>query len=223
MDVSQPTQTPNQTQPANPPATSDQTDTVLSSDFETFIRMLTVQMQNQDPLNPLESTEFATQLATFSSVEQQVLTNDLLSDLGAQLSALGVSQLSGWIGMEGRAHVPVEFDGQPVTLTTHGSSLADTHELVVRDTNGVVVQRLETTGERQTVAWAGYDSNGNPLPNGTYQIDIESFSQGALVATSPVQVHGRITEARIQNGQTHLVLEGGQEVISSNILGLREP
>ncbi len=223
MDVLQPTQTPTQTPPANPLATSDQTDTVLSSDFETFIRMLTVQMQNQDPLNPLESTEFATQLATFSSVEQQVLTNDLLSDLGAQLSALGVSQLSGWIGMEGRAHVPVEFDGQPVTLTTHGSSLADTHELVVRDTNGVVVQRFETTGERQTVAWVGHDPNGNPLPTGTYQIDIESFSQDALVATSPVQVHGRITEARIQNGQTHLVLEGGQEVMSADILGLREP
>ncbi|MEL7259520.1 MAG: flagellar hook capping FlgD N-terminal domain-containing protein, partial [Pseudomonadota bacterium] len=190
---------------------------------ETFIKMLTVQMQNQDPLNPLESTEFATQLATFSSVEQQVLTNDLLGDLGAQLSVLGVSQLSGWIGMEGRAHVPAEFNGQPVTITTQGSSLADTHEIVVRDTNGAVVQRFETTGQRQTVAWVGHDAHGNLLPAGTYQIDVESLSQGALINTAPVQVHGRITEARIQDGDTHLVFEGGQEVTSSDILGLREP
>ena len=46
---------------------------VLSSDFETFLKMLTTQMQNQDPLNPVDSTDYATQLATFSSVEQQVL------------------------------------------------------------------------------------------------------------------------------------------------------
>jgi len=86
-----------------------------------------------------------------------------------------------------------------------------------------VVQRFETTGERQTVAWVGHDTNGNLLPTGTYQIDVESFSQGALVNTTPVQVHGRITEARIQDGETYLVLEGGQEVTSSDILGLRDP
>ena len=50
----------------------------ISSDFETFLRMLTVQMQNQDPLNPIQSSDFAVQLATFSGVEQQVRTNDLL-------------------------------------------------------------------------------------------------------------------------------------------------
>ena len=44
----------------------------LSSDFETFLRMLTTQLQNQDPLNPVDSADFAVQLATFSSVEQQV-------------------------------------------------------------------------------------------------------------------------------------------------------
>jgi flagellar basal-body rod modification protein FlgD len=50
----------------------------ISSDFETFLKMLTVQMQNQDPLNPVDSSDYATQLATFSGVEQQVQTNDLL-------------------------------------------------------------------------------------------------------------------------------------------------
>jgi len=112
----------------------------LSSDFETFIKMLTVQMENQDPLNPMESSDFATQLATFSGVEQQVKTNDLLQGLGSQLGALGVSQLSGWIGMEGRAVAPVEYDGTPVTITISGSALADAHELVVRDTFGNEVQ-----------------------------------------------------------------------------------
>ena len=53
----------------------------LSSDFETFIRMLTAQARYQDPLEPLDSSQYATQLAQFSMVEQQVLANDRLAAL----------------------------------------------------------------------------------------------------------------------------------------------
>ena len=196
---------------------------VLSSDFETFIKMLTVQMENQDPLNPIESTEFATQLATFSSVEQQVKTNDLLSALGAQMSLLGVSQLSGWIGMEGRAVAPVVFDGSPVTLTISGNTVADRHELVVRDNNSEEVQRLAVSGDREEIAWLGSDPEGNLLPSGNYDISVESYSGEEIVTSTPAQVHGRIIEARTEAGQTLLVMESGQEVPASALLGLRLP
>lgn len=75
--------------------------TVLNSDFETFLKMLTVQMQNQDPLNPMDSSEYAMQLATFSGLEQQVLTNELLNSLIYLGSQTGVSGLADWIGLEG--------------------------------------------------------------------------------------------------------------------------
>lgn len=197
--------------------------TALSSDFETFIKMLTVQMENQDPLNPMESTEFATQLATFSGVEQQVKSNDLLSALGTQMSLMGVSQLSGWIGMEGRAVAPVAFDGAPVNLTISGDNLADRHELVVRDSRGNEVQRLAVSGEREEIAWLGSDGSGNPLPSATYDLAVESFSGEEVVSSTPVQVHGRIIEARVDAGQTVLVMENGQEVEAASLLGLRLP
>ena len=76
--------------------------TMISSDFQTFLRMMTAQMQNQDPLNPMEASDFAVQLATFSGVEQQVRSNDLLAGLSDQMSLMGVSQLAGWVGMEAR-------------------------------------------------------------------------------------------------------------------------
>ena len=53
----------------------------IGGDFTTFLEMLTVQLKNQDPMNPMESSDFAVQLATFSSVEQQVQTNDLLKEI----------------------------------------------------------------------------------------------------------------------------------------------
>lgn len=202
------------------PRASGEKQGVLSSDFETFIKMLTAQMQNQDPLNPMESSDFATQLATFSSVEQQVLTNDLLSSLGAQMGALNLSQASGWVGMQARAVMPVRFDGSPVSLHIHGSATAQSHQLVVRDESGAVLSREDITGNSQEVIWQGRDAFGGELPLGTYDIAVESFAQGKLVATTPVAVEGQIMEARPENGLVSLVFEGGQEVPSERILSL---
>ena len=83
---------------AAPTTTSNKA--LISSDFDTFLKMLTAQMQNQDPLNPMDSTDYATQLATFSGVEQQARTNELLTNLGSQMAVLGMSQLAGWVGQE---------------------------------------------------------------------------------------------------------------------------
>ena len=71
--------------------------TNISSDFDTFLRMLTVQVQNQDPLNPVDATDYATQLATFSGVEQQVLTNDLLTGLQDLLGGGSLQQMGGFM------------------------------------------------------------------------------------------------------------------------------
>lgn len=200
-----------------------QNGSALSSDFETFIKMLTVQMQNQDPLNPIESADFAVQLATFSTVEQQVQTNVLLADLGGQIGALSVAQLSGWVGMDARAEMPVEFVDDPVKLTLRNSDLADSAQLVVYNSQGNEIQRLDVPKEGGDYVWTGTDGLGDLLPAGTYTLSTESFSKGELIETSPVEVHSRIVEARNDNGQPVLVMEGGQEVSSGQILGLREP
>ena len=68
----------------NPAAAQDNGLAKLSSDYTLFLRLLTTQMQNQDPLNPMDSADYAMQLATFSGVEQQVRSNQLLESLAAQ-------------------------------------------------------------------------------------------------------------------------------------------
>jgi len=213
---------------ASPPpasAAAPETDErpVLSSDFETFLKMLTAQMRNQDPLNPVESADFAVQLATFSTVEQQVRTNDLLESLGARVGALGMSQLAGWVGMEARAVTPVEFDGTPLTLTLRADPLADSAQIVVRDTKGDIVQRLDAPADTGPVQWAGVGGNGAPLSSGRYDITLESYRAGELLGAHPAELHGRIVEARNDDDQITLIFEGGEEVASGEILGLREP
>ena len=195
----------------------------LSSDFETFLKMLTAQMRNQDPLNPVESADFAVQLATFSNVEQQVRTNQLLESLGDRMGAVGMAQLSGWVGMEARAQVPVQFNGTPVPLTLTPDKLADAAQLVVSDANGTEVQRIDVAPQNGPVLWAGVDARGVPLPDGRYTVEVASFTKGQHVSDSPVDVHGKIVEARNAGGEITLVMEGGQQVAADKILSLRAP
>jgi len=77
-----------QTSQGTPQTTGAPAPAILN-DFNTFVTMLTVQIKNQDPLNPMESSEFAVQLATFAGVEQQVRTNDLLREIATVKSGLG--------------------------------------------------------------------------------------------------------------------------------------
>lgn len=81
-----------------------------------FLKMLTAQMKNQT-LNPIDPTDYATQLATFSGVEQQVKTNDLLATLQSTMSLTGMAQMAvSWVGMEARSTAKVAFDGKPITI-----------------------------------------------------------------------------------------------------------
>jgi flagellar basal-body rod modification protein FlgD len=195
----------------------------LSSDFETFLLMLTTQMENQDPLNPIESQDFAVQLATFSGVEQQVKTNELLESLTGGLGASGIAQLAGWVGMEARTTAPAVFDGTPLTLAPEPASGAESAVLVARNTFGIEVSRQEIPLGQATIEWAGTAQNATPLPPGQYSFSLESYSNGTVVDISPVASYARVTEARQGLNGVDIVLEGGVVVPSDQVTALREP
>lgn len=197
--------------------------TAISSDFETFLKMLTVQMQNQDPLNPIESTDYAVQLATFSGVEQQVKTNDLLSAVSAQLGAMSMSDLAGWVGMEARATVPAWFDNKPVTLVPDPASGAQEAYVVVRNTAGMDIDRIQVPISDEPLLWAGVNSSGNPFPVGEYSFYLQSYSEGGMIAEDQIAIYSEIVEARTEDGDTILVLEGGHEVTTTEVGALRAP
>lgn len=194
---------------------------VIGSDFETFLRMLTTQLKNQDPLNPMESSDFAVQLATFSSVEQQVMTNDLLTGLSAQMGQMGMAQLASWVGMEARAPLPAQFDGFPVTLLPGPTAAADEARLIVRNIDGEVVQTQTIPVGEDPYLWTGRDASGQSLPSGLYSFEIESYVQGERQASVVPKTYARIVEARIDAGRTILVMEGGASVDADQVTALR--
>ncbi|MDW3223552.1 MAG: flagellar hook capping FlgD N-terminal domain-containing protein [Paracoccaceae bacterium] len=200
-----------------------QSNAVLSSDFETFLQMLTAQAKYQDPLEPIDSSEYAAQLAQFSMVEQQVLSNDLLQALSGQIGAGSIGEIAGWIGMEARTTAPVKYDGSPITVVPKIEAGADQAILVAYNARGDEVQRQPISTGTEPIDWTGLAVDGTPFATGQYSFKVESRSLNQIVGTSPAEAYSRITEARREGEATMLVLDGGATVKTEEVSALREP
>ncbi|MCC6008153.1 MAG: flagellar hook assembly protein FlgD [Rhodobacteraceae bacterium] len=214
--------------PGAPPraaAAEDSSSGVLAADFQTFLRLLTTQLKNQDPLNPLDATSFAHQLATFSGVEQQIQTNRLLSRLAGGEGGTGAAELAAWIGREVRAPGPVAFSGTPVEVhmpIPEGTARA---QLVAQDETGREVQRLDLPARAGPVIWEGRDEGGAFLP-GSYRLSVEVTAAdappGSLAQRIEAEAYGRVVEARREAGAAYLVLQDGRLLPAASISALRE-
>lgn len=160
--------------------------TKLSGDFDTFLKLLTTQLQNQDPTSPMDTSQMTDQLTQFSQVEQQISSNDKLDSILAALSSTTANQNLSYLGRV------VEFDSNKLALMTIGKNEAgvETREAVVAynlpnvgaDVNvqiidpktGLVVRTIEGDGEigRHTVAWDGKNDAGDQLANGQYDFKV---------------------------------------------------
>lgn len=192
-------------------------------DFDTFLRMLTAQLRNQDPTDPMDSADYAVQLATFAGVEQQVRTNELLTTLSARMGVSGLGQLAGWVGQEVRAAMPAYFSGSPVTVSPNPLATAETAELVVRDDRGQEIERRSIPVSAAPIEWAGVTADGHPLPTGLYRFEVVSLVAGQPVRTDPAEVYGLVREVRSEAGQAVLVMEGGATVPADTVTALRRP
>ncbi|MCR9068190.1 MAG: flagellar hook assembly protein FlgD [Rhodobacteraceae bacterium] len=214
--------------PAPPAASAPQgasASAALTADFDTFLRLLTAQMQNQDPLNPTDSTEFTAQLASFSAVEQQIRTNDLLTQMNAGLTRMSAADLGGWLGRDARAPMPVVFEGAPVSLAAPPHPLADRAELVVRNGAGAVVQTVPIPiGGAAIVDWTGMDPTGQAvLPDGIYDITVQSWSGETLIEDRTVSSYATVQEASLVDGEIWLTLQNGLSLRADDVDGLRSP
>lgn len=165
--------------------------TQLNQDFDDFLLLLTTQLQNQDPLSPMETNEFTNQLVQFSQVEQQISTNKNLENLLAMqtlnMTALGVSFIGKYVEVYGDTFTA---DGtSPTTMSYALPSEAASGTLTIKNADGKVVysQDIETSAGRHDFTWNGIDKDGNVAPAGEYTLTVtalDSENQSLNVATS---------------------------------------
>ncbi|MEL7028576.1 MAG: flagellar hook assembly protein FlgD [Pseudomonadota bacterium] len=162
----------------------------LADDFSTFLTLLTAQLQNQDPLEPLETNEFTSQLVEFSSVEQQIRQNDNLETLIALQSGSSAYAAVDYIGKV------VTAPGDTTTLVNNRAFRqlvspggASAVELRVLDSAGQLVYSTpgQTSAGAHTLYWDGVGSNGQPQPDGEYRLNVIATDQELNSKPSTVQ------------------------------------
>ena len=219
MDVIQtvtaPTAAPTQTEPADEKRTS------LTSDYEMFLQMLTTQMTNQDPLNPVDSSDYAVQLATFSSVEQQVLTNELLVELTESLGSSSLSDMADYVGQNVRTAKPAYFDGTPIDVLPDIATSADTARLTVKNASGDVVQEFDIDPLGGGVRWDGKNAKGDVLAKGVYSFEVTSMEGETILKQAPAATYAKIIEAQTTPGGLELILTGGIVAKPEDITAMR--
>lgn len=199
-------------------AAKSESATSIASDFETFLTLLTTQMRNQDPLKPLESTEFVAQLATFSSVEQQVATNDKLARIETRLAG-GAADLAGWLGARVLAPMPLQWDGGPVPYEMDPASGADKQVLVVRDAAGVTVQRVALETDAVDGVWDGAGAQ----EGGVYSLAVERWDGDELLQTDEVRVIAEPNEVRPGEEGVELIFPGGVKLAQADVAAILAP
>lgn len=199
-----------------PAQTSTQGSQALATDFETFLKMLTVQMQHQDPLNPVESTEYAVQLATFSTLEQQALTNKILQSFQSNEAATPIGALQDWVGLEVSAKMPVVYSGEPIKIEVPEAGEHVDGMLVMRDSNGVVVDQNWIAPGETMVKWMPQSGHKGP-----YTAEIQFVENGEVIGTTQPFIRASVKEAVWQSGQTELIFDGEVSIPSTQIAAAR--
>ena len=198
----------------------------LAQDFSDFLTLLTVQLQNQDPLSPMDTTEFTNQLVAFTGVEQQINTNQKLDDLVALQLNNAMGSAIGYVGLDA-SYVSSEFfsDGEaPTTINYALNDVAVDVTLRIENEQGETV--FETSGETSAgsheFVWDGLDSFGNPVEPGTYSIRIDALDANDNAVGSSTVVEGRVRGVETQGGLIFLLI-GERAVSLGNILNVSLP
>jgi flagellar basal-body rod modification protein FlgD len=210
------------------PPTPDNLSNVFQNDLgkEEFLNLLVAQLQNQDPLNPMEGQEFASQLAQFSSVEQltsidgnieksintdlilsQTINNTLATTLiGKQITAVG-------------NQVELKEDS-PVNLYFELGGYAQDVSINVMDAAGNIVQTLDASNLEKginSVEWDGISKDGETLPEGTYTFEVTATGKTGNDITVQELIRGIAGSLQYQGG-TALFKIGNLDVLFGDVL-----
>lgn len=193
----------------------------LAEDFTQFLTLLTTQLQNQDPLNPMDSTEFTNQLVQFTQVEQSINTNQKLDNLVAmQMGSLTTMSL-GFVGMDiTYPSVELSFDGENKAKVTY--SLAEEARIAkinIRDSNGLLVYSADVPRDvgTSTFEWDGTNNEGDIVPEGTYSFTIDAVNAADDPVQASTAVNGRVRGVETQNGVPFLLV-GDRAIAVSNVI-----
>jgi flagellar basal-body rod modification protein FlgD len=203
--------------------TSSAATTGFGSNFNTFLKLLTTQLKNQNPTSPLDTNQFTQQLVQFAQVEQSISTNDKLSSLvSMQTSDQAISALP----LVGKT---IQFNGNSTVLPDGGSakfsyslpSTASQSVITITNAQGQVVWRGagSTDAGSHDFTWNGKNPAGVVQPPGTYTMDVSAQAADKSAVTAKIAAYGKVDGVQIQNNAAVLAI-GGMQIPVTKLLSI---
>jgi flagellar basal-body rod modification protein FlgD len=182
----------------------------LAGNFNEFLQLLTTQLQNQDPLSPLDPNQFTQELVQFSSVEQQIQTNQSLTTL---ISLQQNAQTTSALGFLGHT---VVVNGSTAQLANgqatwnYTASSPATATINVSDSTGKLVYSTTQAVQpgQQSFTWNGQTTNGNLLTSGSYKISITAKDANGQPVSVATQTQGVVTGVDVSQNPPALTVNG---------------
>ena len=180
---------------------------------DTFLKLLTTQMMNQDPLSPMDNQQFLAQLASFSSVEQLVGLRSSIDAVNMGITSMNNASMANLLGADVVAygdgvHVPESGD---LTLHYDASTAATSSQVTVYDENGRIVDSFDAgplkDGEGE-ITWDAIGTNGSRLPEGNYTFSISATDSSGAAVDVQTMVVGTIDEMDFSSGFPRPMVDG---------------
>ena len=192
-----------------------------------FLKLLTAQLANQDPLSPTDNQAFIAQLAQFSSVEQQTTMNDRLEQLIVAQASTNQTATANLVGKDIVYKTDhASFDGHtPVALGGTLSADAASVNAIITDANGKTVRTVKSgaaTAGTVSLQWDGRDDSGTLLPAGSYTVKLTAADPKGNDIPVQTQGRGRATGISFSNGFAELLIDG-VHIKLADVLEINEP
>lgn len=197
----------------------------LEEDLNRFLNLLVTQLQNQDPLDPLDANEFTSQLVQFASVEQQIFQNSNLEKLLDLQETNQISQMVDFIGNK------VQFFGQKLPLENNVGEFEYILPVGVKEANvniansaglNVFFADLDTASGKHKIVWDGKDKNGIQQPDGTYTVLVSALdAQGNLMEVEHL-MFGTVNGAGVDNGVVKLFVGNDLQIEQDKVISVKK-
>jgi len=178
----------------------------LVGSYELFLSLLTTQIQNQDPLDPLDSAEYTNQLVQYSSVEQSIQSNEYLKELVTAMQTNQASSYVSYLGSEVTASGDTSMLQNGSASWSYQVSDAATGTVEIRNSGGAVVYQgdVELSAGSGTYRWDGVTDNGTNAPNGAYSVSFSVSDSSGNAETVSTEFTGIVDEVDLSGSEAFL-------------------
>jgi flagellar basal-body rod modification protein FlgD len=207
----------------NPLSKGETSRNKLSADLDNFLKLLTTQLQHQDPLEPLDTNQFTEQLVQFATVEQQIASNENLEKMATLMDTSRTTAALGYLGRT------VDMEGSTISLKDNKANIrfsgekpaANTTVEILNNKNEVIRSLPAPTGAGvQSLTWDGLNGQGQRLPEGKYNIRVKAEDASGRAVSRSTLISG-VVDSVSTNADGISLSVGGKSISADQVLNVR--